>query len=132
MHAGRFTCTLQWVSGHGCFTPLWGFPVAPSQNDGAVQHWALLIANLHMLMCDERMHVTQAFAASLGSFRPWVPRTCMVSGSGPTKAMPSSPQRRANVAFSDRNPYPGCIASTPISLQGWGRWLFYLRTLPSR
>lgn len=43
-------------------------------------------------------------------------RTWMVSGEGPTKAMPSSSQRRANVAFSDKNPYPGWMASTPCSL----------------
>lgn len=43
--------------------------------------------------------------------------TSMVSGDGPTKAMPSSSQRRANVAFSDRKPYPGWIASAPMSLQ---------------
>lgn len=44
--------------------------------------------------------------------------TWIVSGEGPTKAMPSSSQRRANVAFSDRNPYPGWMTSTPCSLHG--------------
>lgn len=35
---------------------------------------------------------------------------------GPMKVMPSSAQRRAKVAFSDRKPYPGWMASTSASL----------------
>ena len=41
------------------------------------------------------------------------PNSSSVSGDGPTNVRPASAQRRANVAFSARNPYPGCTASQP-------------------
>ena len=39
------------------------------------------------------------------------PIFCMIRGEGPMKIIPSSVQRVANSAFSDRYPYPGWIAS---------------------
>ena len=40
----------------------------------------------------------------------------MVSAEGPMNMIPSCLQRRANSAFSDRKPYPGCMASAWCSL----------------
>jgi hypothetical protein len=38
----------------------------------------------------------------------------MVEEVGPMNTSPASSQARANEAFSDRNPYPGCTASAPV------------------
>jgi hypothetical protein len=46
------------------------------------------------------------------SFRPIV---SIASGGGPTNTRPAATHARAKPAFSDRNPYPGWIASAPIS-----------------
>jgi hypothetical protein len=43
------------------------------------------------------------------------PMASMAPGDGPTKVSPAAAQARANPAFSDRNPYPGCTASAPVA-----------------
>ena len=54
--------------------------------------------------------------ASAASFLELIlsPMASMASGFGPMKAMPSSLSRRANPAFSLRNPKPGCTACAPV------------------
>ena len=44
------------------------------------------------------------------------PIDSMASDEGPIQIMPSSVTAFANDAFSDKNPYPGCIASEPVLL----------------
>ncbi len=41
------------------------------------------------------------------------PMRSIAEGGGPTNTSPASAQARANAAFSERNPYPGCTASAP-------------------
>jgi hypothetical protein len=41
--------------------------------------------------------------------------TSITSGDGPTNVMPASAHALAKEAFSDRNPYPGWMASAPVS-----------------
>ena len=41
---------------------------------------------------------------------------------GPTKVMPASPHALANCGLSLRNPYPGWMASTPLSLAMFMIW----------
>ena len=38
----------------------------------------------------------------------------MASGEGPTQVIPASMMERAKSASSDRNPYPGWMASAPV------------------
>jgi hypothetical protein len=42
------------------------------------------------------------------------PNSDSASAGGPTNIRPASSQRRANVAFSDRKPYPGWTQSQPV------------------
>ena len=42
------------------------------------------------------------------------PRASMASGEGPTQVIPASMMERAKSASSDRNPYPGWMASAPV------------------
>jgi hypothetical protein len=41
------------------------------------------------------------------------PMSFIARGDGPIKVMPASAQVLAKSAFSDRKPYPGCMASAP-------------------
>ena len=45
----------------------------------------------------------------------------IAAAGGPTKMMPAAAQASAKRSFSDRNPYPGCIAAAPAA---WRRRLF--------
>eukprot|EP00553_Chaetoceros_curvisetus_P003716 CAMPEP_0204634098 /NCGR_PEP_ID=MMETSP0717-20131115/28490_1 /ASSEMBLY_ACC=CAM_ASM_000666 /TAXON_ID=230516 /ORGANISM="Chaetoceros curvisetus" /LENGTH=53 /DNA_ID=CAMNT_0051652427 /DNA_START=139 /DNA_END=300 /DNA_ORIENTATION=- len=39
----------------------------------------------------------------------------IADGGGPMKVIPASMADEANVEFSDRKPYPGCIACAPVA-----------------
>src|ERR1051326_6057860 len=41
------------------------------------------------------------------------PISSIAEGGGPMNLIPASAHARANLAFSDKNPYPGCMASAP-------------------
>jgi len=56
-------------------------------------------------------HASAALLAAVLS-----PIASIVSGRGPTNAIPSSSHRRAKFAFSDKKPYPGWMTSTPWAL----------------
>ena len=43
------------------------------------------------------------------------PIATIAATGGPTKTIPFAAQARASVGFSDRNPYPGWIASAPVA-----------------
>jgi len=59
---------------------------------------------------------TPAFSANfLDSI--WSPMALIAPGLGPMKTMPSSAQRWAKLAFSDRKPKPGCTAWAPVCRQ---------------
>jgi hypothetical protein len=42
------------------------------------------------------------------------PIASIADAGGPTNTIPAAAQARANSAFSDKNPYPGWIASAPL------------------
>ena len=63
-------------------------------------------------------HASAALLAAVFS-----PIASMFSGRGPTKAIPSCSHRRANIALSERKPYPGWMTSTP--------WALALAMIPS-
>ena len=44
------------------------------------------------------------------------PMSVSAFAEGPIKTMPAVSQASTKAAFSDRKPYPGCMASTPISI----------------
>ncbi len=54
--------------------------------------------------------------ASRAAALAWIlsPIRSITSGEGPTKVIPASAQARAKSAFSERNPYPGWMASHPV------------------
>ena len=58
-------------------------------------------------------------SAALASVRALVlsPRLFSTSTVGPTNRMPAASSCSAKLAFSLRNPYPGCTASTPSFTQ---------------
>ncbi len=68
-----------------------------------------------------------AVPASTGNPASWAIRRAAVlspnfrsmAGVGPTNVIPASAQACAKSAFSDRNPYPGWIASTSWSRATW-------------
>ncbi len=43
------------------------------------------------------------------------PMASIAAGGGPIQTSPASSQARANAAFSARKPYPGWIASAPLT-----------------
>ena len=45
----------------------------------------------------------------------FTPMASIDSGRGPMKTIPARSRARANSAFSERNPYPGCTASAPVA-----------------
>ena len=49
-------------------------------------------------------------------FKRGVPMAWIADAGGPTNFTPARPQASANCAFSERNPYPGCIMVAP---QAW-------------
>ena len=56
-------------------------------------------------------------ALALATRPQFIPIATIASGGGPMKTTAASSQARANTAFSDRNPYPGCTASAPVVRQ---------------
>jgi hypothetical protein len=44
----------------------------------------------------------------------FTPMASMDAAGGPMKVMPAASTARASSAFSERNPYPGWIASAPV------------------
>ena len=54
-------------------------------------------------------------AAAMARAETLSPSRRRVSGRGPMKAIPAAAQASANSGDSERNPYPGWIASDPVS-----------------
>lgn len=64
--------------------------------------------------------------AQVSSLHLLIPMSLMADAGGPINMIPSFEHSSANSTFSERNPYPGCIAWAPV-LKAASRTLSCLR-----